>query len=148
MADATGGGGPAPDPDSEFFWAGLERGQVLIQRCLSCRRPRFPAMPGCPACGATAVELVEISGAGEVYSWIVVHRTADPARAGDIPYTIVTVDLDDGVRMFGRLEGAERPEIGACVEAFFVARDGWTELRFRPVTSHPRRRQGCRDEIR
>ena len=37
---------------------------------------------------------------------MVVHRAFDPAFASEVPYTILTVDLDEGARVVGRLIGA------------------------------------------
>jgi uncharacterized OB-fold protein len=49
-----------------------------------------------------------------------------------VPYTIATVDLDGGGRIFGRVEPAEAAAIGLAVGPVFVDHDGWTELRFAP----------------
>jgi hypothetical protein len=40
-----------------------------------------------------------------VYSWVVVHIALDPAFAGEVPYAIVTVDLEEGPRVFARFDG-------------------------------------------
>jgi len=121
---------PDVDADSAPSWAALRAGRVALQRCTACGRVRFPPMPGCPHCGATGFEEVEASGGGTVYSWVRVHRTADERFAADVPYTIAAVDLDEGCRMFGRLEPPAEPSIGARVGFAFVHHGDWTELRF------------------
>jgi uncharacterized protein len=134
MTEGVDESGPGNiDPDSEFYWAALRRHQISVQRCSSCRSSRLPPMPACPRCGETATEIVDSSGSGQVYSWITVHRSADPALQPDLPYSIGTIDLDIGVRVFGRLVGTDRPGIGDRVEACFVDHPTWTELRFTPV---------------
>jgi uncharacterized OB-fold protein len=47
---------------------------------------------------------------------VVIHRALHPAFAGDVPYTVAAVDLDEGARVFGRLLEGEA-EAGAAVEA-------------------------------
>jgi uncharacterized OB-fold protein len=120
---------PVPDADSAFFWAGLKDRKVLLQRCLNCQRCRFPAMPSCPYCADRKCEIVTASGRGTVYSWIVVHRAFDPAFAAETPYTLATVDLEEGGRIVGRLEGTPA-QFGMTVMTSFFEHLDWTELRF------------------
>jgi uncharacterized OB-fold protein len=129
---------PAPDADSAFYWSGLDRHEILLQRCTACGSIRFPPMPGCTTCGTEEAEIIRAHPGGTIYSWIVVHRSADPAMRDELPYSIAAVDLDDGPRVFGRIDGAERPVIGGRVTATFRSHVGWTELRFRAA----RRRSG------
>jgi len=68
-----------------------------------------------------------------VYSWVGVRRALTPGLEAEVPYTIAAVDLAEGARVFGRLEGPEPTSPGATVTATFVDHDEWTELRFRPV---------------
>lgn len=71
-----------------------------------------------------------MSGRGRVYSWVGVQRALTPAFEADVPYTIATVELEEGARAFGRLEGSEPRAPGGAVVATFVDRPEWTELRF------------------
>ncbi len=48
---------------------------------------------------------------------------------------VATVELDDGCRMFGRIEPHQSAAIGLAVIATFVDHDGWTELAFAPESS-------------
>jgi uncharacterized OB-fold protein len=128
---------PVPTPDSEFFWEGLRQGKLVMPHCTSCDRHFFPPMPGCPYCGADAekVERVEASGEGTVYSWIVAYHAFDPAFAGEVPYTILTVDLAEGARIIGRLKGTRHDAVqaGMRVRAQFEDRGDFTILCFTPV---------------
>jgi uncharacterized OB-fold protein len=76
---------------------------------------------------------VDASGEGHVYSWVGVQRALTPRFEAEVPYTIATVELDEGARVFGRLEGPEPTAPGGAVTASFVDHDAWTELRFRPT---------------
>ena len=122
---------PQTDVDGAPFWAGLARREIVVQECDGCSAPRFPPMPSCPECGATGSGAKVLTGAGTVYSKVQVNRAFTPERAQDVPYTIATVDLDGGVRMFGRVDVEAR--IGDPVRASFHDHDGWTELRFEVV---------------
>lgn len=135
--------GPVPEPDEESapFWAALREGRIVIQTCADpkCGRRRFPLMPSCPYCGAGGGDQVEVPGTGVVYSWVRVDRALSPGMADQVPYSIVTVDLDGGGRLQGRLEPADAAVIGRRVAPVFHKhagspdQSGWTELRFRPA---------------
>ena len=124
---------PTPDQLSEPFWTALAERRVLVQECPACGRRRFPRLPSCPYCAAEGGDDVEVPGTGTVYSFVRMHRALTPAMADEVPYTIATVDLDGGGRIFGRVEPAEAAEIGLAVAPSFVDHDGWTELRFVPA---------------
>jgi len=74
------------------------------------------------------------SGAGAVYSYVIVNRALSDNMEGQAPYTVATVDLDGGGRVFGRIDG-EVIAIGDRVSPRFVEHDTWTELRFAKVSS-------------
>lgn len=129
------GGAPGPDVDDESgpLWAALCDHRVVVQQCAACRRRRVERMPACPWCGGERTAEVEVDGTGTVYSWVRVHRALGPLTADDeLPYTVVTVDLDGGGRLFGRLEPAEAAAVGLAVAPRYVDHPGWTELRFAP----------------
>ena len=104
-----------------------------MQECPACGRRRFPRLPACPYCAAEGGEDVEIAGTGTVYSFVRVHRALTPAMVDEVPYCVATVDLDDGGRLFARVEPAGAVEIGLSVTPTFVDHDRWTELRFAPA---------------
>jgi len=124
---------PAPDADTQPFLDALREHRIVLQQCDACGRVRFPPMPACPWCGASEAHAITASGLGQVYSWVGVPRALTPGLEAEVPYTIATVDLAEGARVFARLEGAEPSAPGGAVTATFVDHDGWTELRFQPV---------------
>jgi uncharacterized OB-fold protein len=111
---------PEADADSAAWWAAVAERRLLLPRCRDCGQRWFPPTPGCPRCGGASVELVEATGRGRVYSWVVVHRALSPAFVDDAPYTILAVDLEEGARMFGRLVGPGPVTAGADVHAVFI----------------------------
>lgn len=88
--------------------------------CRVCSRRSFPERPLCPHCGADAVDNVLLAGRGRVVSWTVVHQAPPPLQT---PYTLVTVDLDDGVRLLGAATGAVEIDDEVAVELFTLKAD-------------------------
>lgn len=118
--------------DDAAFRAGLAAGDVLVQCCVDCGRHRFPPLPACPFCGATDAAVVTASGTGTVYSFVRVHRSPSGGFDDQTPYTVATVQLDEGARMFARIE-PEPVTIGTRVRAVVVPTDAGPELRFTPL---------------
>jgi uncharacterized OB-fold protein len=97
---------PRPTPETQPFWDGTAAGELRVQRCLACARHYFYPRPICPHCGSDAVEWVTVSGRATLYSYVISHRPA-PGFAGDGPYAIAVVELDEGVRMMTNIVGTE-----------------------------------------
>jgi len=104
---------PVPEPTavSAPFWDATRRRELAMQRCESCNRlvwyPRFV----CPHCGGSTLRWEQLSGNGVVYAVSVHHRAALPALADKVPYSVVLVDLDDGVRLMSNVFGPA-PAVG------------------------------------
>ena len=94
---------PIQSIDAQAYWDGLQAGQLRVQRCGSCGRLRHYPRPMCPACHSFEVDWVALSGAGTVHSWTRPHQSALPGFADAVPFTLVTVDMAEGVRVLGRL---------------------------------------------
>lgn len=121
---------PQPDPDSAAWWRGLREHRILLQVCGGCRRPRHPPMPRCPWCATRTFTVVDSPGRGVVYSFVTAHVAVSPGYGADLPYTVATVELDEGPRLLGRVESLLPQAIGAGVVARFRDHPSWTELYF------------------
>jgi uncharacterized OB-fold protein len=111
--------------DAQPYWDGLQSGRLLLQRCAGCGTFRHYPRPMCPACHAMEVDWVEVDGQGTVHSWTVPHRSALPAFAAVQPFTLLTVDLPQGVRLLGMLRGSDQGlAIGAAVRMAIEAVPG------------------------
>jgi uncharacterized OB-fold protein len=64
----------------------------------------------CPKCNSTDAEWAPVSGRGKVYSMTVVQHPTHPAFA-DVPYAVVIVELEEGMRMVGDVVDAKPEEI-------------------------------------
>jgi uncharacterized protein len=97
---------PHPDAGSQPYWDGAAEGRLRLQRCTGCGTARHYPQPVCPHCYSLDVEWFDASGRGTVHSWTVAHHAFHPAFKDDLPYTLVTVDLQEGPRALGRLDPA------------------------------------------
>ena len=114
---------PPVNQDNAFFWEGVDRGELLIQRCVSCGRLRHPPRPMCPWCQSLEWDTVRSSGRGEVYSFVVPHHPQVPSF--DYPYVVAVIELEEGTRLLSNVVDIEAADvyIGLPVEVRFVAVD-------------------------
>lgn len=127
---------PVADPVSEPYWAGCRRHELLLQRCGACGDFRFPPAPLCPRCRSPHATWTSATGAGRVYSWIVVMHPVPDVYATDVPYVIALVELDEGVRMPTNIVGCAPDAIQAGMPVEVVFDDvagGVTLPKFRPL---------------
>jgi uncharacterized OB-fold protein len=127
---------PTTDGADRPFWQALRRHQVEVQRCQTCGTHRFPATRYCAHCRSDESEWVAVAPAGTLESWCVFHR---PYFDGlPVPYTVLQVRLDCGVRLFSNPSGVGTGalRIGMPVTAVFeeVAPEV-TLLKFKPKGS-------------
>ena len=124
---------PTLNADSRFFWEGVEKGELRIQRCGGCGRLRHPPRPMCPGCRSLEWDHVVSSGRGEVYSFVVHHHP--PVYGFETPFAVALVELQEGTRMVGNVAGlpADEVRVGLPVEVEYVrVQDQWTLPSWRP----------------
>ncbi|MDQ1009765.1 putative OB-fold protein [Streptomyces sp. V4I23] len=119
---------PVVNRDNEGFWQGVAAHRLLIQRCGGCGRLRLPWLPGCAACGSPDWDTVAASGAGTVFSYVVMHHPPFPAF--DPPYAVGLIELAEGVRFVSNVVGVpyDKVRIGMPVELEFLRVDDDLEL--------------------
>lgn len=96
---------PALGHDNAWWWEGIRRGELLIQRCKKCGVLRHPPRPMCGACRSTGWDTVVSSGRGSVHSFVVMHHPQVPGY--EYPLIVVLVDLDEGTRLVSNLVGTD-----------------------------------------
>ncbi|MFF3326116.1 bifunctional MaoC family dehydratase N-terminal/OB-fold nucleic acid binding domain-containing protein [Streptomyces sp. NPDC002889] len=128
---------PVINRDNAGFWDGVAAHRLLIQRCEGCGTLRFPWLPGCVACGSLEWDTVEASGAGTVFSYVVMHHPPFPAF--DPPYAVGLIELAEGVRIVSNVVGVpyDKVRVGMPVEVEFLRVDEEWELPvFRGAQAH------------
>jgi uncharacterized protein len=101
---------PPVSPDTEFFWAGTQAGELRIQRCAGCGALRHPPGPACLRCGSIGkTEYQVAAGTGTVYSYVVHRHPPVPGR--ELPIVVALVELTEGVRMLGELTGVDPADV-------------------------------------
>ena len=125
---------PTPDADDQYFWDGVARGELLLQRCAVCSALRQPPSPMCPGCSSLEWDTQRASGRAQVYSWI---ASRHPTEKDASPRIVVLLDLEEGVRLVSNLVEAELSDVhhGLAVELVFVEYGDVTLPQFRPAKS-------------
>jgi uncharacterized OB-fold protein len=105
--------GPEPiaDQDTEPFWTAAAERRLVVQRCGRCERWIWQPQPLCPSCHAPDPQWTEIDGSGRLFSWTVVYPPVLRAWQNEVPFTVVLVELSQGVRMVGRLADGDPEDL-------------------------------------
>jgi uncharacterized protein len=121
---------PSRSPETAPFWDACNRNVFLVQRCRHCGKWQYHYRAVCAHCWSGDVEDVEASGRGTIWSFTVVRRNRSPVFAAKVPYAIVLVEIEEGLKVFGNLvdvdaDDLDQVAIGDDVSlAFTVAEDG------------------------
>jgi len=110
---------------------GLQQGVLRCQRCRTCGTAQTGTRHACAACGGTTLDWVDTGGRGTVYALTSVHRAPGENFAALVPYTLVLVDLDEGVRVMAH--GVPGLAIGDRVAAQAFVHAGRALARFHPL---------------
>jgi uncharacterized OB-fold protein len=114
---------PLPEPTeiSRPFWEAARGHRLLIQRSTKTGKYVFYPRAVSPFGTDDELEWVEVPGRGTVYSFTVARRPTAPQWAGDEPYVIAIVELDEGVHMTANILECEPDavRIGMPVEVTF-----------------------------
>jgi uncharacterized OB-fold protein len=105
--------------------------RLVYQSCARCAFRWAFQRTFCPACGGDAPPAQTSRAAvgnGVARARTVVHRAPDDAFRGAVPYVLVLVDLDEGVRVMGH--AAPAVAIGDRVRCDFVTVAGRLLPRF------------------
>jgi uncharacterized OB-fold protein len=124
---------PGMSRDNQFFWDGMELGELRIQQCGGCSRLHHPPVVRCAECGSYELGYKVSGGKGIVYSFV--EPCHPPLPSFDYPYVVGLVELEEGTRLITNLVDVdpEHVEIGMPVELVFRKPDPELTLpMFRP----------------
>lgn len=125
--------------ETRAYWEGAKAHELLLRKCRDCGRYHFYPREFCPSCFSFDVEWVRASGRGTVYSVTVCHRPAQ-GFGKDVPYNIVLVELEEGVRMMSTVVECANDDvlIGMAVEVVYDDVTPEVTLpKFRPARKTP-----------
>ncbi|MER5754526.1 OB-fold domain-containing protein [Streptomyces sp. NPDC002088] len=112
---------PLIDADSVGFWEATREGRIALCRCSDCGAWLARPLERCNRCGGPT-SFTDVTGAGTIYSFIVVRHRSVPAFAALVPYVLALVEFDEGPRLPGILLDEQGPgvAIGQRVRAELV----------------------------
>lgn len=125
-----------PEPivmwDNMGFWEGINKHELVFQKCKQCGTWIHPPRPTCPSCRSFEREWARSSGKGTVYSWVTYLESPHPAFKA--PFSVVLVELEEGLKLISNMVDVapEEISIGMPVEVVFdEITEGLTLPKFR-----------------
>ena len=129
---------PQVTPEMKPFWDAARRHELVVQRCTGCGTHRFPARDICSRCLSRDAAWTPVSGRGSVFSWAIMHQVYHPGFAAEVPYAVVVIELDEGVRLVSNLVDCAPADIRAGMPVEVVFDDVASDVslpKFRPRRS-------------
>jgi len=80
----------------------LKKDKLLGLKCKECGSITVPPKMVCRNCTSPDLEIVELGGKGEIRTFTTLYVAAE-GREGELPYTVVLVELDEGPWIMGNL---------------------------------------------
>jgi uncharacterized OB-fold protein len=129
---------PVPDPLTQFFWDGVNRHQLLIQRCNSCGKLIHEPLPHCRFCLSTDLGSTEVSGRAVLDTFTIVMQPYHPYFLSKVPYNLSVVELEEQehLKMVTNVVDCDNDDLKAgmpLVVTFREAVPGMTLPYFRPA---------------
>ncbi len=128
---------PKPTPETQPFWDGTKRHELLLPRCKGCGQCHFYPRAICPFCWSKDLEWIKASGKGKLHTFSIPQR---PVLGIPVPFIAAIVELEEGPRLATNIVGIDPdPQNLRCdmdVEVVFEdLTDAITLPKFQPVTS-------------
>jgi uncharacterized protein len=101
---------PLPSPEDPLvaeFWEHCNREELRFQRCSECGSWRHLPRFACADCGSDLWTWELSSGRGRIHSWTITHQPLLRDFPEPVPYAVVVVEMDEGVRMVSGLRDLE-----------------------------------------
>jgi uncharacterized OB-fold protein len=84
---------------AEDFYRFCKLHELRFQRCQECGTWRHGPREMCARCNSFKWEWAKSSGKGKIFSFTTVHQAMLPEFADHLPYNIVVVEMEEGVRI-------------------------------------------------
>ena len=127
---------PVPRPETEAWWDNCRNHKLTLQHCSDCGEFQFYPRIICAGCMSGQLEWVESAGRGTVSTYTVCRLPVAEAYAGDVPYVVALIRLEEGPVMMSNVVDCDPESVttGMAVEvAFQKWSDSITIPQFKPV---------------
>ncbi|MEP3331154.1 Zn-ribbon domain-containing OB-fold protein [Sedimentitalea sp.] len=117
--------------ETREFWEAADAGTLLLKKCQSCSKTFYYPRAICPHCFGSETQWIESSGLGNIYSFSVMRRVAEP-------YVIAMVNVDEEVTMMTNIVDCDPDsvQIDQRVQVTFKSTNtGRKVAMFTPITS-------------
>lgn len=85
------------------YYDGLNRGELLLQKCGSCGKHIMYPRHRCPFCQSVELGWEAASGTGILHSIAIQRAGAPSGFENDLPYAVGVIKLTEGVQLLARL---------------------------------------------
>ncbi|MBI3044664.1 MAG: OB-fold domain-containing protein [Betaproteobacteria bacterium] len=127
---------PSPNPGTAPYWKAAREHRLALPRCRDCGKFHSYPRARCPFCGSPRLAWEPCSGKGTIYSYTEVFRAPSKAFAGEVPYLVAIVALEEGPHLMTRLVTADNTSarVGQPVDVAFEDLDDEISLPVFKVT--------------
>jgi uncharacterized OB-fold protein len=134
---------PTDDDLAAPFWAAIDEERLVLPRCSACGRWQWYPDDAGADCPGAELQWVPVATTGTIHAMTTVERAFLPGGQGDVPYTVVFVELDgvDGPRLVANLAEDSAARIGDRVVAVFPQYGDRRRLVFVAESSSPTARR-------
>jgi uncharacterized OB-fold protein len=94
----------------EQFYKFLAEGKLMAGRCLKCRKIHLPPRPLCDNCYSQQFEWILAPTKGKLLTYTIIH-IAPPQFKSLAPYAVGIVELENGLRIPGMIQGAPNDKL-------------------------------------
>jgi uncharacterized OB-fold protein len=91
------------------YYEALKEGKLLGLKCKECSGYTAPPKAFCDNCGGDNMEIIQLSGKGEIKTFTVIRVAPEGLEA---PYIVSMVELKEGPWLMGNLEGIDPDRAG------------------------------------
>ena len=136
MADPAQKFIPRSRPETAAWWEGCRNHELLLQSSTKCGHRQFYPRIICTECMSDKLEWTRSAGRGQVLTFTICRLPVSEAYAGDVPYVIALVQLEEGPTMMSNIIQCDPDAVttGMPVEVIFEQRsEEITIPQFRPI---------------
>ena len=94
----------------EQFYKFMQQGKLMAGRCVKCGKIHLPPRPLCDNCYSQKFEWVEAPKKGKLLTYTIIH-IAPPQFQAMAPYAVGIVELENGLRIPGMIQGAHQDQL-------------------------------------